>query len=437
VLTISQDVLFNESAVIQPSPEASRHSLPRLRGIDGLRGVAAAGVMVFHVWSYSSPDRLVDMGLLTQFVIPTLASGVTLFFTLSGFLLYRPYAAAIIRRQALPSARAYARNRLLRIFPAYWVILLAVAVVLPAALIRDAAGQLVLGSLRDSPGILAACLFLVQGFAPSTLLHGIGPAWSVSVELTFYLLLPVLALCGFRMAAGRGRDARIAIALIPPVLLFVVGWAGKLTLLDMFRPEMGPEFGWKADWYSVLARSFFAQADLFSFGMIVAVLRILVEDDGLSIRRSHRLAGLSGAAGVIVGCSVLAGTGVQFASYDTWMALACGLLLACLTLGECPTNRRALDWLESRAVVAVGLASYSLFLWHEPLIRLLVKSGWTQPHALGLVVNLSLVITICGTLSWLTYRFVEAPALRLKRPATRAVTRSAETALTAQEASDA
>ncbi len=53
-----------------------------------------------------------------------------LFFVLSGFLLWRPIASAVLRGRRLPSVRRYARNRALRILPAYWVVLLATALVL-------------------------------------------------------------------------------------------------------------------------------------------------------------------------------------------------------------------------------------------------------------------------------------------------------------------
>jgi peptidoglycan/LPS O-acetylase OafA/YrhL len=64
----------------------------RLAGIEGLRAIAASSVLIYHVWLYSNPNgRTAGVGPLDR-VLPDFAFGVILFFTLSGFLLYRPFA---------------------------------------------------------------------------------------------------------------------------------------------------------------------------------------------------------------------------------------------------------------------------------------------------------------------------------------------------------
>ena len=106
----------------------------RLGGIEGLRGIAAASVVITHVLNHSQPSgRSFDLGRLGSYLQSSTHHGVILFFTLSGFLLYLPFAAAALRDRPRPSIRAYLRNRALRILPAYWVILLCTALVLQAA----------------------------------------------------------------------------------------------------------------------------------------------------------------------------------------------------------------------------------------------------------------------------------------------------------------
>lgn len=79
----------------------------RLRGIEGVRALAATAVVVYHVWLYGAPDgRSFELGPLSTFVMPHMALGVTLFFGLSGFLLYRPFVAALLRDTERPSFRA-------------------------------------------------------------------------------------------------------------------------------------------------------------------------------------------------------------------------------------------------------------------------------------------------------------------------------------------
>jgi peptidoglycan/LPS O-acetylase OafA/YrhL len=97
----------------------------RLSGIEGLRAVAALAVLTFHVVLFSPavgslPLQLPHHG---ERVFSGLRFGLTLFFVLSGFLLYRPFVAAAMAKRPLPSIRDYLRRRALRILPAYWVIL--------------------------------------------------------------------------------------------------------------------------------------------------------------------------------------------------------------------------------------------------------------------------------------------------------------------------
>ena len=97
--------------------------MPRLAGIEGIRAIAATSVLVYHVYLNGAPDaRPVDLGVATK-PVENLRAGVTLFFVLSGFLLYRVFVAAALRGLPMPSVREYLRNRALRILPAYLVIL--------------------------------------------------------------------------------------------------------------------------------------------------------------------------------------------------------------------------------------------------------------------------------------------------------------------------
>src|SRR5439155_27326489 len=128
-------------AMTEPTTLTSTSS--RLWEVEGLRAVAAWSIVVFHVWIFSSPAILDwNLGPLTAFVSP-LQSGVTLFFVLSGFLLYRPIAAALLDATAAPPAWKYLCNRALRLLPAYGVTLLLLVVALRSASL-GASGQGVL-----------------------------------------------------------------------------------------------------------------------------------------------------------------------------------------------------------------------------------------------------------------------------------------------------
>jgi peptidoglycan/LPS O-acetylase OafA/YrhL len=102
---------------------------------------------------------------------------------------------------------------------------------------------------------------------------------------------------------------------------------------------------------------------------------------------------------------------------NTGEALGIALLFAAVVLPD-PTRERIprpVRLLESRALVAVGVVSYSLFLWHDPIIFWLRAHGLTMGGWDGILVNLLVTSVIAGALSTLTYRFVERPALKRKR----------------------
>ncbi len=404
-------------------PERSRDLLEarqgpqwdRLAGTEGLRALAAGSILVFHVWMYGSPGGVEDLGAFSRFVIPHLAVGVTLFFTLSGYLLYRPVVGALLGDRALPPVGRYARNRALRVLPAYWMVLIAVGVAIPAALVRLSASEVTLGRLAGEPGMLLANAVLLQNFFAFSRDSGIGPAWSLAVELGFYLALPALGL----LAATSFRCARTlwtrVLALLAPVgAMFVIGTTGKAAAAWALSQEAGAL-------EAILARSFFTHADLFAPGMALAVLHVILVRGAWRLPRwwpwivGTALGADMVAVVVLADRGRLARWGV-LNSYQRLTALACLLLVALVVLpqtarGESSLVVRALEW---RPLALVGMASYSLFLWHEPVIRYLESSGQTSVGALGFLANLLVTGVLSGILAWATYAFVERPALKCK-----------------------
>ena len=399
--------------------DASPHPLgrgSRLPGVMGLRAVAALAIVVYHNWLYSEPrGHRVDLGPLSRFVLPYLPVGVTLFFCLSAFLLYRPVAGSIILGKPRQRMGAYLRNRALRILPAYWFILVVLGIVLGAGVIRLSSTEVGLGRL--DPEVLLLNLGLVQNYVPATLITGIPPAWSLAVEVAFYLALPALA---WLAAAGARRavtvGGRTVAALLPAVVLLVVGLSGKAAATWLLLPG-GPAPGWDGDWYSVLVRSFLAQADLFSFGVALAVVWVSVDAGTLRLPGWWRVA--AGAALVPIALSTTRFGEAEVLGASVWasvLAVGCTLLLALVVLMPSGAIRRSrLIWLlETRLMVGIGLISYSLFLWHEPLARWLTLHGVTLTGRLGFLINLLIVLSLSAFLAALTYRFVERPALRRK-----------------------
>jgi peptidoglycan/LPS O-acetylase OafA/YrhL len=360
----------------------------RLVGIEGMRALAASSVLVYHVWLYGAPDGgAIDFGPASKFFANLLA-GVTLFFVLSGFLLFRPYVAAALRGTPTPSLRGFLRNRALRIAPAYWVILAFVAVALDRRLL-------------EAPQQLAANAFLVQDYVPGYIYGpGIVPAWSLAIEVVFYLSVPFLGAAAIRLAR-RGGVQPVAAAFVPVGAMVAIGLGSKLAERAFSLGEV-----WRL--------GFPAHADWFAAGMALAVLRVLWEDGRLRLPRYWHAGCAAGATALVAAALGLRYRGVlDGLEYQTLVAAACALLLAIVVLS--PPTAAVVRMLDRRAFVAVGLASYSLFLWHDPLLRWLREEGLTVAGRGGFVVNLVIVAALSGVASTITYRWVERPALRRKR----------------------
>jgi peptidoglycan/LPS O-acetylase OafA/YrhL len=395
----------------QPRPDA----VPaRLRGVEGLRALAAGAIVIYHVWRYSSPTgQPFDLGILNRFMYPHLPAGVTLFFTLSGFLLYRPIVAALVESKPLPNAGRYLRNRALRLVPAYWAVLFVTAVALPAVQVRLSSTDVELGRLITHPAALASNMFLLQNYFGGSIDTGIGPAWSLAVEVGFYLTLPLLGLVAFAIAKRRkGTRTSTFAVLAPPGLMLVLG------SLSAYAASAISSAGTVEQ---IMVRSFVYHADLFAFGMAVAVGMTFVEAGALTLPRWWRPTVAALLCAVVLSIVVLVDQGrivvYQGAPiYETLTAVAAAALLALVVVptvdGSPATLARLLD---TRPLVAVGLASYSLFLWHEPVIRLSQHQAWTFGGKAGFVANLLLLGGAALLLAMATYRLVERPALARKK----------------------
>ncbi|MGI8478734.1 MAG: acyltransferase family protein, partial [Gaiellaceae bacterium] len=277
---------------------------PRLRGVDGFRAIAVLAVLVYHNWLYTDAGNSpAELGYLSRFVLPHLPVGVTLFFVLSGFLLYRPIVSRVVNGRPLQRLRAYLRNRALRIVPAYWLILFVTGVVLPATLVRVAPSDLELGRLVEQPTALLTNATLTQNYFASSMDTGIGPAWSLAVEIVFYLVLPFLGILAASIAARAvRRPGRTVGVVVPPLLLIGVGVVAP-RVWEATLPLNGAA-------YAIFVRSFANHADLFAFGMILAVIMVSIEDGAVKLPGWWRLPTYAVLATLVCATVVLVDRGV-------------------------------------------------------------------------------------------------------------------------------
>src|SRR5579885_1375691 len=177
------------------SGDKDRQQKNNIAVLDGVRAIAALTVLDFHVnlmtrdthiWNPANPAHT-----LISAIALAGASGVTLFFVLSGFLLFMPYAKALLFEGGCPSAREFYLRRVLRIMPGYYFALFAMIFIIhPEYLHPDHWRQ------------LGLFLTFFMDSTPQTFQQLNGPFWTLAIEWQFYLLLPWLALL-FALIARR------------------------------------------------------------------------------------------------------------------------------------------------------------------------------------------------------------------------------------------
>ncbi|HWM81868.1 MAG TPA: acyltransferase [Pseudolabrys sp.] len=382
----------------------------RLAGIEGLRAVAALSVMVGHFNLHLVPDDLLPSTL--HRLLNAAGQGLTLFFVLSGFLLFGPFLSAAARNAPFNIAQFFV-NRILRIYPAYVVIFaivtfgLGLAYTHPAP-IDDAGVEATSGMLGriSDPGIIAANLLLAHTLTPWTIKTGLGVSWSLTTEVCFYVVLPLLAFGAVHLGQRLGLQRAATLVSLGMIGLGLICRAVGAAQVHG-DPAMQFYLQWGGNWLAVYLRSILCQADLFGVGMLAAVI-FHTSADGDTTRRRTSL---------VLWCMTAAGLALTRADRDFGFAIFfAAVLLAVTSVAKGRTNRLATP-LEWGPVRWLGTVSYSFYLWHLPVIWGLY--GWylhgrhPDTHA-EIALSFVLAFTITAVLSTLTYLTVERPALRLK-----------------------
>jgi peptidoglycan/LPS O-acetylase OafA/YrhL len=363
-----------------------------IRGLTGLRLVAALWVVAHHYWlfapdhpwlRYLQPARpLLEAGWL----------GVDLFFVLSGFVLTHNYVAVLGRRPSVRATAGFYWARLSRVWPTWMVVLTAVT----AGLVVK---QLAVGAESTESRIDAATMlrqvFLVQVWdRPDYASTGpVGPGWSLSAEWLAYLLFPALVLVLYRL-----RDCRAAV-LGALALAAVTPFAyGCLSL---------GTHDWRWSWLLRLAGCFVA-------GALVSLCVSRVPVRAVAARAATRVTWGAGALVLLV----------------VWWADTAGrdhagvavvlfpVLVAALALTDGGLARP----LSTRVMVLGGRISFALYLVHMGVF----ETVWTlmdiDPALRGgspPAVLLQLVLPLLPLpAAWALWRFVEEPA-RLRMRALR------------------
>jgi len=358
--------------------------------LTGLRGVAAGWVLVFHVWQFSGGPMLrLPLGAFALDFTPLMQCGyfgVDLFFVLSGFLLSMPFHRALATRRPRPSLKQFWINRCRRVLPAYWLQLAILAAV------YFYLGRSDLDTIRN----LFAHVLLIQNLVPwpAPLLNPV--YWSMPVEWDFYVILPLLVLLLARCCWWLA-------------LLSVLVWALTFRLLcytAWFDPEL-------ARWLTYPdVQQLPARLDQFFYGVLAAWI-LVFRPQWAKFASLWILIGLIGLAVMVHFAAPRGDFLVRIdAPYLFFHHSLVAAAFACLTLGAAGRTRSGSVLLGNLPLGFLGLISYSLYLWHYPLLQLAQGRGWLDGSlAPAWLLVLGVGVPIIILVAWLSYRYVERPFL--------------------------
>ena len=362
---------------------------------DALRGLSALGVLALHATGISlvesGPPGIGGYEAMRSTYGPVgwlaLVGGqwLNVFFVLSGYLISRPFVIAYIQDRPPPDVARYARNRILRIVPAFWVAVLATL--------------LVFGLMGSSPWAVPVTLLFGQAFMAEELFVGhIGQGWTLGTEMAFYALVPIVALWWGRARTGTPTARAVRILAIVAALVVATPLWSELTPHDdptwrLLFPAVAAAFApglalavveatWPRRITSHLCRRLALPVALCGLALFFAVA---ATDEGLEPWRT--MASFAGAGLIVTGALMR-----EWSGAPAWKVL----------------RNRATDWL--------GRCSYSIYVLHYGVIVWLAGRVAVVGHpweTIGRLGSLGLLLSLA--LAALSWRFVEQPFLRLRR----------------------
>lgn len=356
-------------ATVQPGPLGG--PAVRRQDLDGLRGVAIALVVAFHVWA------------------GRVSGGVDVFLVLSGFFFTGAVVRGVERRGGV-AAGATARRTARRLMPSLVVVLAAIAVATvalrPYTQLGETAAQTLASMFYAQNWYLATAE--LDYLAPDPSVSPLQHLWSMSVQGQFYVVI-LAVLAGWAWLRRRGGAGR------PTLLIVLTG----LGLLSFWYAAFGTAQHQAWTYYDSVARGW----------ELLAGAALAVAAPYLRVPRALR--GLAAAAGLlmVLSCGPMFDGANQFPGVAALWPVAAACLVIASGFGAATVTAWPNRLLAGRVCTELGALAYPLYLWHWPiLIFYLAETG--RAHA-GLVDGL-VVIGVSLVLAYLTTRLIETP-LRL------------------------
>lgn len=387
--------------------------------VDAVRAVAALMVLLAHASFIANNGYPGTVGLALR---QMLGAGVLIFFSLSGYLIAGPFLRALVEGRPLPSIRSYFVRRVARIYPAYWIAFAAVLLLLwPPGGVRAYQFPVHLLLLQSS--------WPVNG-EPTAIFF---VAWTLGVEMAFYVFVPLAALVLRAVHPGPWRPGTLAAVVLGGAVATAAWSYISITQLAGNRSHL------------VLLTEIGLQVWLYAFcpGMIIALaataqargrgwqaLKALLRAPWLALPAAAALWGLAYAM-------ERSTTPVLLDNYQVAFVLGSGLFLGAVVVAG--------DWTRPfvRVLAPIGLISYGIYLWHDIVVQLIWRhssigiTGGPVAWLADCVLVLAITLPIAAA-SWFG---VERPIMRraatsARRRGTAVVSPAAEAARVARDEQD-
>jgi peptidoglycan/LPS O-acetylase OafA/YrhL len=393
--------------------------------LDGVRVLAALAVLLTHVGGQTG---FAFTGTPASWVVSRGDVGVPIFFVLSGLLLYRPWARAVLTGGKRPAAGQYFVRRALRILPAYWVVVIVALCTLNAP-------------HAGSVSTWVQYLLLVQNYNLHPWWYGTGAdglaqMWSLVVEVSFYLVLPVLAAAlawwaarASRGTAGTSEVSRRAWRLLAGI--GVIGLSSYGIAVLAFYPSLRLWLG----------ETLLRLMTWFAGGMLLAVMSEWAHAEtagagvGPAARFCRTVAGsaeacwLIAAIAFVIACTPLAGpeTLAIPTLWNTELKTALYTVVGTALVAPVAFQSGRPTWvtrgLGNRVMSFLGRISYGIFLWQFVVIYAFFAVMHARDafqgtlYAWPAVLGIFVVVTVATVaMAALSYFVLERPLQRLYRP---------------------
>lgn len=374
----------------------------RYPALDGYRAIAAFLIVGTHVAFLTGESVRGPIGS----VFARFDFGVALFFLLSGFLLYSPFASHAISGRTTPSNKTFYWRRFMRVMPAYWLFAIVVLATAPG--------------LTATPRQWIANLSLTQIYVPNAQVSSMGQIWSLATEVSFYAILPVIAWATTRRRRGEPRASyrrqfRVLTVIGLTGVLFQVlicfGPLGSIPLIGLWLP---------------------AYLDWFALGMLAALVRCAHEAgvaggaiNGWKLAtKDVNTCLIVGVTFFVIALTPISGTYVLdpdpgFNRFVKHVLYGLSALFILIPGFYGAIEGRWLHGLSSPFAKYMGTISYGVFLWH------LYVADWIM-HLLnmeifkgGFLVLLPLTFIGSALAGWLSWIIVEKHVIAISHRGVR------------------